>query len=507
MAKNIVKGNTFKQPKEKEKAKKAGRMRLNLAFLRDRRLQLAFGVFLIIAGLYLFIAFVSYLFTGRADQSVIEAMNDTALRESGADVENWLGLFGAIFGYYFVFLWFGVGALLIPPMLFLLGYRIVFRQELLPFGQVFKYSFFFIFWAGTLLGYILFQSNLVTTWGFLSGGIGYEIARMLHDFLGWGTLLLLAFALIVFVIYSYNVSGLFSFSGAKPERAADVPAASQDSVEDEVLEEVDEKWPASKDSTPDEEELPFTPDEQDEEAELRTWTVKKSYEQAAAAKAGPSQNGVPKSPAFEVEDTTSQQPLAAEEELGFEIIDEEEEVKKVLSQENYDPTLDLGTYRYPPVELLNEYESGKVKVSEEELRANKDKIVETLTNFKIGISSIKATIGPTVTLYEIVPEPGVKISKIKNLEDDIALSLAALGIRIIAPIPGKGTIGIEVPNKNREMVSMHSVITTDKFMKSDKELPIVLGKTISNEVYVTDLAKMPHLLIAGATGQGKSVGL
>ena len=182
--------------------------------------------------------------------------------------------------------------------------------------------------------------------------------------------------------------------------------------------------------------------------------------------------------------------------------------EKVADQsENYDPTLDLPRYQYPTIDLLTEYPVKDVKVSKEELESNKDNILSTLINFKIAISSIKATIGPTVTLYEIVPEAGVKISKIKNLEDDIALSLSALGIRIIAPIPGKGTIGIEVPNKNREMVSAKSVITTEKFLKSDYELPIVLGKTISNEVFVTDLSKMPHLLMAGATGQGKSVGL
>ncbi len=182
--------------------------------------------------------------------------------------------------------------------------------------------------------------------------------------------------------------------------------------------------------------------------------------------------------------------------------------EKVADQsENYDPTLDLPRYQYPAIDLLTEYPVKDVKVSKEELESNKDNILSTLINFKIAISSIKATIGPTVTLYEIVPEAGVKISKIKNLEDDIALSLSALGIRIIAPIPGKGTIGIEVPNKNREMVSAKSVITTEKFLKSNYELPIVLGKTISNEVFVTDLSKMPHLLMAGATGQGKSVGL
>ena len=195
------------------------------------------------------------------------------------------------------------------------------------------------------------------------------------------------------------------------------------------------------------------------------------------------------------------------ESLALEVNTTPIEEKVADQSENYDPTLDLPRYQYPTVDLLTEYPVKDVKVSKEELESNKDNILSTLINFKIAISSIKATIGPTVTLYEIVPEAGVKISKIKNLEDDIALSLSALGIRIIAPIPGKGTIGIEVPNKNREMVSAKSVITTEKFLKSDYELPIVLGKTISNEVFVTDLSKMPHLLMAGATGQGKSVGL
>lgn len=178
-----------------------------------------------------------------------------------------------------------------------------------------------------------------------------------------------------------------------------------------------------------------------------------------------------------------------------------------MNSDPYDPTLDLPSYQFPTLDLLNEYDQQKVTVTRQELEENKNKIVETLVNFKIGIQEIKATIGPTVTLYEIIPDPGVKISKIKNLEDDIALSLAALGIRIIAPIPGKGTIGIEVPNKNRELVAARSVLGTEKFMKSDKDLPVALGKTISNEVFVVDLAKMPHLLMAGATGQGKSVGL
>ena len=173
----------------------------------------------------------------------------------------------------------------------------------------------------------------------------------------------------------------------------------------------------------------------------------------------------------------------------------------------FDPTLELSKFQFPEMQLLKQYESEGITIDKEELERNKNKIVETLNNYKIGIASIKATIGPTVTLYEIVPDAGIRISKIKNLEDDIALSLSALGIRIIAPIPGKGTIGIEVPNNNPTIVSMHSVIASKKFQESKMELPVALGKTISNETMVVDLSKMPHLLMAGATGQGKSVGL
>src|SRR5690606_7868650 len=192
-----------------------------------------------------------------------------------------------------------------------------------------------------------------------------------------------------------------------------------------------------------------------------------------------------------------------------DVVEEKKADANVLVEKfgQYDPKLDLSSYKYPHLGLLRDYGSGKITINNHELEANKDKIVDTLGNYNIEIEKIKATIGPTVTLYEIIPKPGVRISKIKNLEDDIALSLAALGIRIIAPMPGKGTIGIEVPNSHPEMVSMHSVLATEKFQNTDMDLPIALGKTISNEVFIADLAKMPHLLVAGATGQGKSVGI
>lgn len=514
MAKNTYKTNTYKgKDKEKEKPeRKKFRLNLKLGFYKDRRLQLAFGFFLLIASLYLFTAFFSYLFTGRADQSVIEAVPDTGLRASGLETENWLGLFGAFTSYYFIYKWFGIAAFFVPPFLFILGYRIVFRKMLIPVYGAFQFSFFFIFWISIFFGYLLLRSDEAASWGFLSGGIGYEVALLFNGMLGWGTLLLLAFSLFVFVIYYFNVTTLIGFNSRIKDGVNSIEQNLKENIDDMQQPVIAEPALAGGPGLRNEEQpAAYDDKEEDEDTEENSWTVVKKPE--------PEKSRANKitEPDFEFEDLTATpantaapaavKPPYEEDDLGFEVYENEDEEEKVIVQENYDPTLDLGSYKYPPVNLLNEYETSTVKVTEDELRANKDKIVETLTNFKIGIVSIKATIGPTVTLYEIVPEPGVKISKIKNLEDDIALSLAALGIRIIAPIPGKGTIGIEVPNKNREMVSMHSVITSDKFMKSDKELPIVLGKTISNEVFVFDLAKMPHLLIAGATGQGKSVGL
>lgn len=220
-------------------------------------------------------------------------------------------------------------------------------------------------------------------------------------------------------------------------------------------------------------------------------------------------NGVSKAetyPEFTVENS-EQLGASSEQNVREDTLLPENADSELIDTAPYDPTLDLSSYKYPPLDLLNAHDGSRAQVTKEELEANKNKIVDTLANYSIGITSIKATIGPTVTLYEIVPDAGIRISKIKSLEDDIALSLSALGIRIIAPIPGRGTIGIEVPNKNREMVSVRSVLSSDKFTGSDRELPVALGKTISNEVFVIDLAKMPHLLMAGATGQGKSVGL
>jgi S-DNA-T family DNA segregation ATPase FtsK/SpoIIIE len=473
MAENTYKSNTFKKPeKEKKSRSSKSQSKFSLAFLKDPRFRLAIGFFLIITSLYLFVAFVSYLFTGKADQSIILSLQDSGIIESGRETSNWLGLYGAYTSHYLIYQWLGVSAFAIPPLLFLLGFRMVFQRELLPIFSVFIFSVFAGLWLSLLLGYVTHGISGVNEVSFLSGGLGYQMAKIFSGLFGWGTFLFLVLTLFVFIIYFYNVTTINAFQ----------PRAAIADVEEEIGVEEPEAIVYSP-----AEPLVFTP-EPSIELEVR--------EKEAAKEV--------------VKENVREEKKKADPEL---IIEESKEEPEVLAEQLvaekgfYDPTLDLGSYKFPPLELLNEYDTGKVQVTQEELNANKDKIIATLVNFKIGIQSIKATIGPTVTLYEIVPDAGIKISRIKNLEDDIALSLAALGIRIIAPIPGKGTIGIEVPNKNREMVSIRSVLATSAFQKTDKELPIAIGKTISNEVMVIDLVKLPHLLVAGATGQGKSVGL
>lgn len=491
MAKNTYKSNNFKKAKTEKKP-----FKISFSFLKDRRLHLVFGFFLLVASIYLLTAFISYLFTGKADQSVIQAISETGVKASGLETENWLGLIGAYVSHYFIFVWFGISSFFIPPLLFIIGSKVVFRKEVLPSYSTFKFIFFSIFWLSLLLGYITLETNS-PTWSFLSGGIGYELALLFNSLMGWGTYLFLIFALLVFVIYYFNITSIFTSQTSAEETNTDL-----DTQPDEPKTNAVGEGPFVSNSLI---EAAFDNEKQEEEEDTSSWTIREKKAPAQQKDVQPLpldiEGIVPTS------DPVAQEGMEKEEGLELIVNDEIKEEKIAGEMENYDPTLDLASYQYPSVELLNEYSPGKVQVTKEELEQNKDKIVETLINFKIGISSIKATIGPTVTLYEIVPDAGVKISKIKNLEDDIALSLAALGIRIIAPIPGKGTIGIEVPNKNREMVSMRSVLSTEKFMKSDLELPVVMGKTISNEVFVTDLAKMPHLLMAGATGQGKSVGL
>ncbi|MCC5921324.1 MAG: DNA translocase FtsK [Cyclobacteriaceae bacterium] len=497
--------NTFKnKPKEKKKGGTSFSLKGKLSFFTDRRFQLSFGFFIIFFSLFLFVAMISYMVTGFADQSVVESYLDTGVREAGREVSNWLGLSGALLAHYLIFRWFGVASLLIVPFLFILGVRLSFQLRILPATKTLKFVIFFLFWISLFFGYFVFNYDGAGELSFLSGGIGYEYALLLSGLLGWGTLLLLLFAFIAFIIFFFNITHLgavsLDFKSGRDVEDSDL-ASSEQSPEEELAfkkrREAEEKEAQAKA----EEEKAL---QGGDELEFELGDQKKKSQPETKPELTLDIEGPLTPSSHEKEEKSQSEDLVKK--LDLEVEEGEEEVN-TDQLENYDPTLDLSSFQYPTVDLLDEYDVNQIHVTKEELESNKDKIVTTLENFKIGISNIKATIGPTVTLYEIVPEAGIKISKIKNLEDDIALSLSALGIRIIAPIPGRGTIGIEVPNKNREMVPMRAVITTEKFMKSDKDLPIILGKTISNEVFVADLAKMPHLLMAGATGQGKSVGL
>jgi S-DNA-T family DNA segregation ATPase FtsK/SpoIIIE len=489
MAQNTYKSNTFKKP-EKEKKGKSSKTSFNLQFIKDPRFKLAVGFFMMVVGVSLFLALFSYLFSWQADESVVQSTlspDDTAdIIDSGREAQNWLGLYGAISSHFFIKRWFGISAFFIPPLLFLFGFKIVFNRELL---RIFSFSIFAIFsglWSCLLLGYMTMINEGVSDWSFLGGGLGWALAVWSDGMFAWGTFLILILSLFVFIIFYFNVTAipLFQPKDPKPMGSDAILPDDQEGEDPLFTAYTDDKdnWPEHvKEPAPVVLVKPPVVEPVKPVQELKLEIQRPEPVKETKAE-----------PVFTVEEPLDTDKLAEQlvEEHGF-----------------YDPTLDLSNYKFPTLELLNEYDSGKAGVSQEELNQNKDRIVATLVNFKIGIQSIKATIGPTVTLYEIVPDAGIKISRIKNLEDDIALSLSALGIRIIAPIPGKGTIGIEVPNKNREMVSIRSVFATQSFAKTDKELPIVMGKTISNEVLVIDLAKMPHLLVAGATGQGKSVGL
>ena len=491
MAQNTYKPNSFKSNGRKKKSPERSLTKsINILFLKDRRLQLSLGFLLLLASAFILLSCLSYLSTGKADQSVVEAFFDEneTVKALGQEAANWMKLLGALVSHKLIFLWFGLSAFLIPPQLFLLGYRMVWQKSLLPLPRSIAFSFFFLVWISLFMGSIAI-GNAVSEWSFYCGGWGYQLAVFLHSLLGYGNILFLAFTLLVFVVFFFNVTDLLFLKKA---------FSNIFSGEEQANKDTEEMTSPEFSETHSEHEAE---DDLDEVKETETRIV--SLHEEDPGLIVETVESVPELeiiPGIATEKTRTDEP-------DFEVEINDKAEKLVEKAGHYDPTLDLAEFRFPGIEMLKEYSTGKISVNKEELEDNKDKIVETLTNFKIGISSIKATIGPTVTLYEIVPDAGIKISKIKNLEDDIALSLAALGIRIIAPIPGKGTIGIEVPNKNKEMVGMRSVLATDQFMNADKALPVVLGKTISNEVFVTDLSKMPHLLMAGATGQGKSVGL
>mgnify|MGYP001031330403 CR=1 FL=1 len=438
------------------------------SFFGNRQTQTIIGLFIVLFSFFLLVSFISYLFNWQQDQSQLSNFTDKNIT-----VKNLLGKIGASISHFFIYKSFGVAALYLPILLFFSGLFIFLKGSLLKVRKSWGWGILGILWFSILFGFLADKNSL------LPGIIGFELNSYLQQFLGkTGLILVLLFLGFSYLVIRFKLT---------PEVIKNTFTASNKGEKPIINNNT------AKDSTTDTKatfELPI------EKNEPTTNVISNK------------ENTIDK----DLEITFKEKPETDDVEIDVDKIVDENHVNENLSDKlvadfgEFDPTLELSNYKFPTLNLLQDYNES-ISVDQEELELHKNRIVETLNNYNIGIDRIKATVGPTVTLYEIVPEAGIRISKIKNLEDDIALSLSAMGIRIIAPIPGKGTIGIEVPNKKPTMVSMKSVISSTKFQNSEMELPVALGKTISNETFVIDLAKMPHLLMAGATGQGKSVGL
>jgi len=435
------------------------------------------GLFFILFSFFLLFAFTSYILTWKRDfdfpDTMVKHFSLGWLFDQNNQISNWMGKIGALAGYLFISKWFGIASFILVILFFNSGVKQFFHVSLLPFWKTLEYGFFAMLWVPVALGFLVPEKDI------FSGVYGFQMNIWLVDLLGAsGLFLALLFLFLSFIILAFNIP----FRWFHQKSPIEIPVTSSD--RDNKPETGDTAPPSASAPAANTHENLFHPAESDPPMTI-------NLELSA-----PPETAVPDTGEIELQIESPVNELTGHGKIEHQTLGT-----------RYDPTLDLPRYVYPRLDLLNDYGSDPINVRKEELEANKDKIVQTLSNYDIRIQKIKATIGPAVTLYEIVPEAGVRISRIKNLEDDIALSLAAMGIRIIAPIPGKGTIGIEVPNQNPEIVSIKSLLSTEKFKTTSFELPFVLGKTISNETFIADLSRMPHLLLAGATGQGKSVGL
>lgn len=465
--------------KQKTKTKKPSSFKLKkTSFKLSNQQKLVWGSFLLIMGFLLCIAFLSFLFTWQEDQNIVTEFTNREIK-----AKNWLNKFGAWISDLFIYKGFGIASFIFSGLIFLSGIYVLLDIDKGKLRRHWFWGILIIIWLAVFFGFFAEKYDV------LGGTVGFEVNSFLQDYLGKiGTSLLLLFGLISYLAIRFKVTvenfkTLFSKvkRNVKEDFSEFSPDHATSSIDNNLTAEAEEIKTA------------FKLDESQEQTPAQTPETVTSIPETPTDSEKPDYTDI----AIEVEESKEEE-LSDTDQLANKLIEDFGE---------FDPKLELSKFQFPPLDLLKKYDSEGITINQEELEENKNRIVETLSNYKIGIASIKATIGPTVTLYEIVPEAGIRISKIKNLEDDIALSLSALGIRIIAPIPGKGTIGIEVPNKNATIVSMRSVIASNKFQKAEMQLPVALGKTISNETFVVDLAKMPHLLMAGATGQGKSVGL
>ena len=500
---------------EKEKPKTKGRNKKDkeipatieskVSFLKDERLHRVSGMLILLLTVLLAVAFGSFLTTYKLDAAEVSDISWSLFAEKNKPAANAIGWLGAWISFIFFYKGFGIASFLLLPIFFISGWKLIFPETKFNIWSVALHCIPAIIWLSLITG-------LFIKMPFWSGAFGVFISDWLQRFIGFfGTVASAIFFIMVYFVVMFNIDFrrkpttitlankqklnaegklIFDEESEVKEWEKAIVGENKEELNKRVFDEpitietnlnsIENKYNKTGEIETDNDGFELITKD--------TSTTKKNTDDELSLDIQiPTENNF----------VTNEDP---EEEL---IIDAEE----VLASEPYDPTLDLPNFKSPPLDMLNEYGSDTIKIDKDELERNKNQIVETLKNYNIEIAKIKATIGPTVTLYEIVPAPGVRISKIKNLEDDIALALSALGIRIIAPIPGKGTIGIEVPNAHKEVVSMKSLLASEKFQNAKMDLPIALGKNIANEIFIADLAKMPHLLMAGATGQGKSVGI
>ena len=471
--------------RKKAKPTKAGKT----SFRISKKQKILLGAFLSFLGLALIIAFISFLFNWQADQSTLGQLGDREVES-----QNLLNKFGATISDLFIYKGFGVASLSLAVLILITGIYLFFSFNKKDLQNYWFWGIPVMIWFSVFFGFFAESNSL------LAGTIGFETNDYLQDYLGLvGTILLLTFLLVVYLIARLRLTPdkmLGFFSRAKQE------------IKDDFKTPEEAFSPTRKPAAMDTSEPPSQIEEEETESAKEIQLDTRKGETTSPTSKIETPPTKKEKITIKSQEDSDQLEMEVETAVEEEYVDDKSK-KLVKDFGEFDPTLDLSKYTFPPVDLLKDYHAngGGITIDQEELEENKNRIVDTLKNYRIEIAQIKATVGPTVTLYEIIPEAGVRISKIKNLEDDIALSLSALGIRIIAPIPGKGTIGIEVPNKNSTIVSMRSVVSSPRFQKAEMELPMAPGKTISNETFVVDLAKMPHLLMAGATGQGKSVGL
>lgn len=519
---NVLKTNKLKEspPKSTRKKKKPRPVKTKSRILNRRKFQQILGLFIILLSIFLGIAYGSYLKTWKPDDTIFNLKVWDILTSGDVTTHNLMGKLGAVCAYYSIKKGFGVAAYLFLVFFLVAGIKLLFPKSNAPVWKTFRIVLIGLLWFPATFAFVI--PTMMD--GIFPGPFGFFVKNWLENYLGMpGTGLILFFVLIVFLI----VIGFFNLFNFKWPSFGLFKGKSKNGKEKNGngKERKGDKYNVEEYAVDEDEEDEDDEDEEDEDDRDKV-NEKKPKSNGKATPANQQKQGVSNVIELDPGVPVRERPVKNSGVVDFTIenptdISDTKEVKKeeppkpvsnpIKSRYGveslYDPRLDLPHYQFPTFDLLNDYGSDKVNVRNEELIANKQKIVETLNHYSIDIEKIKATIGPTVTLYEIVPAPGIRISRIRNLEDDIALSLSALGIRIIAPIPGKGTVGIEVPNQTPDIVSMKSVLSSEKFQDTKAELPFGMGKTVSNEVFVADLTKMPHILMAGATGQGKSVGL